>query len=264
MLQVSVSSEFRAHQGRIAITLLNKSILDYNALTVTLPSSEAVILKKQDPSTMLAAGEESKFMLAVDCMRPFLGLPEFTLDFNAGNTSYSYSLPLPLTIASFLDAIVVEDRADYMARWKSLEGGDREAQEVFPGRASLDVSVDLMRSIRSSLFPALHLGTVTFLFNIHFPSEIQYDGNIRLICRYCGWFGLGDYCHGLLHVAHWNAERGRQRSNHFSGSNGATGGGCREQEVPPHGESQACHGRSVSEDPREGSPRIIFRIEQDL
>jgi hypothetical protein len=156
-VRVSASAEYRAYQGRVAVFVLNKTSASLSSLGVTLPVVDFLTLKKQDPGTTVQPNEEAKLLLAVDCVKPFVDVPDFTIDFNSPPGTCSYTLPLPLSIAAFAEPIVVE-KADYMARWKSLEGEDREVQEVFAAAPNMPMSADLMAKVRASLFPALHLG----------------------------------------------------------------------------------------------------------
>ena len=157
MLRISAAAEFRAHQGRIAVFLLNKTSGTINNLAVNLPTNDSLGLKKQDPPSVVQPNEEVKLLLAVECIRPFTEIPELTFDFVTLSGAFSYNLLLPCTVASFAEPIIIE-KADYMMRWKSLEGEGRETQEVFTCNPNLPASVELVGKIKSSLFPALHLG----------------------------------------------------------------------------------------------------------
>jgi hypothetical protein len=156
LIRVSASSEYRAHQGRIAVMIQNKTSSTLSGVKVVLPSSDTLGIKKQDPADTIGPNGEVKLLLAVECIKPFLDVPSFDVIFKYSGGACTYNLPMPFSIASFLEPIVVE-KADYMARWKSLEGENREAQEVFMSAPGRPVSADLMTSIRSTLFPALHL-----------------------------------------------------------------------------------------------------------
>ena len=129
---------------------------------MTVPSNDSLGIKKQDPPNIIQPNEEVKLLLAVECIKPFTEVPELIYDFVTSAGAFSYNLPLPCSIASFAEPIVIE-KADYMMRWKSLEGEGRETQEVFQSNPNLPASVELVGKIKSSLFPALHLGMASGL-----------------------------------------------------------------------------------------------------
>ena len=77
--------------------------------------------------------------LALECMRPFPeAYPlEMTASFTVAGSPYNYALLLPVSAASFFEALPT-DKATYMSRWQSIEGPGTEAQQVFASAKPVD------------------------------------------------------------------------------------------------------------------------------
>lgn len=169
VLTVSISSDYRAHQGRLAVFFENISRYDIQNLRVTvtpLPTSaNAINVKQQDPSVRVAPAEETRMQLAVECARPFPdAYPlQMTVHFTISGNNYAYELPLPVSITSFFEAMPTADKATYMNRWKSMDGGDHEAQVVFSSARPVDPQ--LLQHIRGVIVPAIKLGLAEGLDN---------------------------------------------------------------------------------------------------
>jgi hypothetical protein len=64
----------------------------------------------------ISGGEVLHVQLAIQCLRPFNSSPSFTASFNNVQEKHSYVLQLPITAASFFEAIPT-DKATYMTRY---------------------------------------------------------------------------------------------------------------------------------------------------
>lgn len=151
-ITVSCMTDYRQHQGRLMFTFYNKSMYEFSSVSVEAGSVDGLGVKQQGPAVIVTAGDEGKVQLALASEKPFTDAPKLTLSFSAGGGMYRYSLPVPVTIASFFDPIPM-DKATYMQRWKMLEN---EIQEVFG--SSKAVTADLCGAIKTSMFPGLKIG----------------------------------------------------------------------------------------------------------
>lgn len=121
-VRLSIQFEYRAHQGRIVIFVNNLGNDDLNDVKFDIPSIDYLkITVTQDVGSKINFGEQSRYILGLECLKPFADAPEMAFSFKTRSNSYSYALRLPVTAACFFEPAVL-DKASYMARWKSLEG----------------------------------------------------------------------------------------------------------------------------------------------
>jgi len=159
---ISTSAEYRAHAGRMTMTIYNKANSDLTDFRVEVPTLEQLVVRIQPPSARIVAGDEGRAMFAIDCMRPFVDSPLVNISFSLDRRQYNYSLKLPISAASFFEAIST-NKETYMARWKALESEKGEQQEVFS--ASKPIDSNTLAFIRQQLVPALKLGLAEGLDN---------------------------------------------------------------------------------------------------
>lgn len=161
MIRVTMLAEYRAHQGRVTLLFYNKTGADILNIKLVFANLAHLTIRAQDPTTSrLVPGEETKALIAVDCMKPFAESPIFDLTFNIGQAPYKYPITLPVHVNSFFEALPT-DREVYMSRWNSITGEGLEAQEIF--FSSKPVTPQLLIYIRSVIFQGLHLGVATGL-----------------------------------------------------------------------------------------------------
>lgn len=121
-VRLSISFEYRAHQGRIAIYVNNLHGGDLSQVRFEFPSVEFLrIATTQEVGSNINFGEQSRILLAVECLRPFAEAPEFKLSFSTDRSSHVYPLRLPVTATCFFEPVIL-DKPSYMQRWKALEG----------------------------------------------------------------------------------------------------------------------------------------------
>lgn len=159
VIQITLQSEYRAHQGRVLVLFHNRTD-EIQDLTATIPSSiDYIRIQKNDPPSRISIADQAKMTLAIECVKPFAEAPELTISFTEVSrgvrTRYSYPLRLPITATCFFEPIALE-KNDFMQRWKALEGEDKEVQEVFA--SGQPITPQLIQTIRSLHIPALHLG----------------------------------------------------------------------------------------------------------
>jgi len=161
VLKVTVSADYRAHQGRLSISFENMSSFDLLSLKVFIelePTSEnAITFKQLEPPSMISVNDEGRMQVAVECMRPFSDLYplKMKVSFRLANNSYRYRLKLPVCLVSFFDPIPT-DKATYMSRWKGIEGEGTEGQVVFS--SSKPVDAHLMQYLKTVFAPSMRLG----------------------------------------------------------------------------------------------------------
>lgn len=162
IVQISISHDYRAHQGRLVLAIYNKGNYELRNLQFDFPSTEAINIRTQGPAQRVSQGDEARVQIAVECLKPFTELPPATLTFSIEYTNYSYEIPLPVTVGSF-SVPLPSDKTTFMNRWKAITAENTEAQEVFlSGRP---INPDLMNFIRGSFMPAISVAQVTELDN---------------------------------------------------------------------------------------------------
>lgn len=78
----------------------------------------------------VAVRTQAKLLLLVEVMAPFDDAPAMLISFTTnGNVQHEYPLRLPIVGTCFMEPVTLEPSA-FMQRWKSLDGQERECQEV--------------------------------------------------------------------------------------------------------------------------------------
>lgn len=162
LVRITLSADYRAHQGRITMLIYNKTGADILNFKAVFPSYNYLTIRAQDAPNRIVPAEEGKIMIAVDSMRPFAESPTFDMTFSIGQAPYKYPLRLPVSITSFCEALPT-DKDTYMSRWKSIAGEGLEAQEVF--FSSKPINPQTLAYIRTTVFQGLHIGIASGLDN---------------------------------------------------------------------------------------------------
>jgi AP-2 complex subunit alpha len=162
LVNVSVAHDYRTHQGRLALTVFNKSGHDIQGLAISFTANDALIMKQQGLSSSLAAGGESVAQIAADCMKPFSESPTIELAFTCKGVHHEYQISLPISVCSFCEPLPM-DKATYMARWKAITAEGTENQLVFSARKT--VNGDLLNFIKTNLFVNSKIGIAEGLDN---------------------------------------------------------------------------------------------------
>jgi AP-2 complex subunit alpha len=154
-IKIQIQSDYRGHQGRLSL-FFSSNQQHISNLSVTIPTYEHIIIKKIDPPANLPPDDETVSQLAVECLRPFVEEPNFTVSFTCGRSNFSYNLRLPISVAAFFEPLTL-DKNTYMARWKSMEQDKQcESQEVYTSK--LAITPELISAMRSKLYPKLRIG----------------------------------------------------------------------------------------------------------
>lgn len=86
--------------------------------------------ENEDGGCTVAVRTQAKLLLLVEVTAPFDDAPAMRVMFDTEDGSrHEYPLRLPIVATCFMEPVTLEPGA-FMQRWKSLEGQDRECQEV--------------------------------------------------------------------------------------------------------------------------------------
>lgn len=150
LLQVGVKHEYVGAQGRISVFFGNVS--EKSAKTplhhfrVAVDEVEHLRIQKQGTQGLLDEDEtggctvavrtQAKLLLLVEVTAPFDDAPAMRVMFETDDgAKHEYPLRLPVVATCFMEPVTLEPAA-FMQRWKSLEGQERECQEVVKAPAN--------------------------------------------------------------------------------------------------------------------------------
>ena len=137
LLQVGVKHEYVGCQGRISVFFGNLSSAPLESFRVWVDDCDHLRLQKQgteglleDEGCSVAVRTQAKLLLLVEVTAPFDDAPAMRVSFQTPEgVRHEYPLRLPIVATCFMEPVTLEPGA-FMQRWKSLEGQDRECQEV--------------------------------------------------------------------------------------------------------------------------------------
>jgi AP-2 complex subunit alpha len=152
VLQVGVKHEYVGAQGRISVffgNLLSSSLRNFK---VKVDQPDHLRMQMQGTQDLLDDGEydspgctvatktQAKLLILVEVTAPFDDAPSMRITFETEEGErHDYPLRLPLVATCFMEPVSLDPGA-FMQRWKSLEGPERECQEVMkiPPTSSID------------------------------------------------------------------------------------------------------------------------------
>jgi AP-2 complex subunit alpha len=140
LLQVGVKHEYVGAQGRISVFFGNLSKTPLLHFRAVIDDSEHLKIQKQgtqgllddndDGGCTVAVRTQAKLLLLVEVTAPFDDAPAMRVVFETEEGEvHEYPLRLPIVATCFMEPVTLEPGA-FMQRWRSLEGNDRECQEV--------------------------------------------------------------------------------------------------------------------------------------
>ena len=150
LLQVGVKHEYVGAQGRISVFFGNLHSSPLQNFKVKVDQPEHLRMQMQGTQDLLDDGEydtvgctvatktQAKLLILVEVTAPFDDAPSMRITFDTEEGErHDYPLRLPLVATCFMEPVNLDPGA-FMQRWKSLEGPDRECQEVMklPSSAS--------------------------------------------------------------------------------------------------------------------------------
>jgi len=144
LLQVGVKHEYVGSQGRISVFFGNLSPAPLCRFRVRIDECDHLRMQKQGTEGLfdddgdngegggcvVAVRTQAKLLLLVEVTAPFDDAPAMRVLFETEDGfRHEYPLRLPIVATCFMEPVTLEPGA-FMQRWKSLEGQDRECQEV--------------------------------------------------------------------------------------------------------------------------------------
>jgi len=151
LLQVGVKHEYVGAQGRISVFFGNLSkspLLHFRAivdepdhLRIQKQGTQGLLDDNDDGGCSVQVRTQAKLLLLVEVTAPFDDAPAMRVLFETEDGElHEYPLRLPIVATCFMEPVTLEPAA-FMQRWRSLEGQDRECQEVVktpPSAPSID------------------------------------------------------------------------------------------------------------------------------
>ncbi len=140
LLQVGVKHEYVGSQGRITVFFGNLGseplesfkvrVDDCDHLRMQTQATEGLLDDEDGDGCRVAVRTQAKLLLLVEVMAPFDDAPAMRITFQTSHGEHhEYPLRLPIVATCFMEPVTLEAAA-FMQRWKSLEGQDRECQEI--------------------------------------------------------------------------------------------------------------------------------------
>lgn len=169
LLQVGVKQEYVGAQGRISVFFGNLSesplhhfravIEDVDHLKMQKQGTQGLLDENDTGGCTVAVKTQAKLLLLVEVTAPFDDAPAMRVTFEtADGEVHEYPLRLPIVATCFMEPVTLEPAA-FMQRWKSLEGQDRECQEVVKAPSNApDIDEEYMKRIAHIVTDGLKFG----------------------------------------------------------------------------------------------------------
>jgi AP-2 complex subunit alpha len=137
LLQVGLKHEYNGCQGKVQVFFGNLSSTPLVNFKCDVDQPSHLKLQMQGTPGLLENGcsvpcrSQAKVLLLVEVKAPFDDAPamRITFEIEGERQRHVYPLRLPIVATCFMEPLVLEAGA-FMQRWKSLEGQERECQEV--------------------------------------------------------------------------------------------------------------------------------------
>jgi len=166
---VGVKHEYVGSQGRVSVFFGNLGeealqhfrirVDDCDHLRMQKQGTDGLLDEEEEGGCSVAIRTQAKLLLLVEVMAPFDDAPAMIVTFQtAEGEQHEYPLRLPIVATCFMEPVTLEANA-FMQRWKSLEGQERECQEVVkapPNSPAIDEKH--MRRISGIMTEGLNFG----------------------------------------------------------------------------------------------------------
>eukprot|EP00429_Kryptoperidinium_foliaceum_P031082 CAMPEP_0176152370 /NCGR_PEP_ID=MMETSP0120_2-20121206/77821_1 /TAXON_ID=160619 /ORGANISM="Kryptoperidinium foliaceum, Strain CCMP 1326" /LENGTH=948 /DNA_ID=CAMNT_0017489375 /DNA_START=97 /DNA_END=2946 /DNA_ORIENTATION=+ len=165
----AVKHEYVGAQGRISVYFGNLSKAPLHHFRAIIDDSNHLKMQKQGTQGLLddyegggctvAVRTQAKLLLLVEVTAPFDDAPAMRVTFETEEGEvHEYPLRLPIVATCFMEPVTLEP-GPFMQRWKSLEGNDRECQEVVKAPPnSPQIDEDYMKRIAHIITDGLKFG----------------------------------------------------------------------------------------------------------
>lgn len=168
-IQVGLKHEYQASQGRITVFFGNVtsnllkhfrvSIDDCDHLRMHKQGTEGLLDDEEGGGCSVAQRTQAKLLLLVETLAPFDDAPAMRVKFETTDgIKHEYPLRLPIVATCFTEPVELETGA-FMQRWNSLEGQERECQEIVKAPQSApEIDEEYMEKIASIVTDGLRFG----------------------------------------------------------------------------------------------------------
>jgi len=135
LLQVGLKHEYNGCQGKVQVFFGNLSGSSLTNFKCDVDQPGHLELKMQGTPGLLESGcivavrSQAKLLILVEVKAPFDDAPAMRISFESDGERHVYPLRLPIVATCFMDPLIL-DAGAFMQRWKSLDGQERECQEV--------------------------------------------------------------------------------------------------------------------------------------
>lgn len=150
-IQIGVKTEYSGFQGKLALFIGNKTTNPINNFTASITQAENVNVTITNNISVIGAAAQVQLFLTVEVIAIPSNLPRFNCQYSSNSTPLS--LALPIALSKFLEPILMNAN-DFLARWKQIGAGAKEAQEVLKSATSIQP-----QAFRT-LFTSLNLGVL--------------------------------------------------------------------------------------------------------
>ena len=169
-LQVGVKHEYVGAQGRISVFFGNLHSSPLHNFKVKVDQPDHLRSQMQGTQDLLDDGEsdtagctvatktQAKLIILVEVTAPFDDAPSMRITFETEEGErHDYPLRLPLVATCFMEPVNLDPGA-FMQRWKSLEGPDRECQEVMKLPPASEIDEAYMDRVANVVIKGMKFG----------------------------------------------------------------------------------------------------------
>lgn len=132
-VQIACKIETRLSQCRLTLHYRNRSSATASGFTLNIKDSEGMIRFESPKVTnpeLLANGQGSVFVM-MECMKPAFPGPKLTVEYTDSDRGIvSNEISLPISVATFCEAIPTLAGANFQGQWAKLSGPGQEVQET--------------------------------------------------------------------------------------------------------------------------------------